>query len=88
MVGQHIPAVLVTFSVLAAYRIFGIGDYIYDITHKELQSKYDYVISKLIKDLNTRRNKLNLDVSNRLFHEHKSNLKTSLNYFNLLLYYY
>ena len=46
MVGQHIPVVLVTFSVLAAYRIFGIGDYIYDITHKELQSKYDYVISK------------------------------------------
>ena len=46
MVGQHIPAVLVIFSVLAAYRIFGIGDYIYEITNKELQSKYDYVIGK------------------------------------------
>lgn len=47
MVGQHIPTVLVIFSVLAAYRIFGIGDLIYKITHKELQTKYDYIISKL-----------------------------------------
>lgn len=44
MVGQHIPVVLVIFSVLAAYRIFGIGDIIYNITHKELQNKYDYII--------------------------------------------
>ena len=58
MVGQHIPAVLVTFSVLAAYRIFGIGDYIYDITHKELQSKYDYVISKLNFCIASNENKL------------------------------
>ena len=58
MVGQHIPAVLVTLSVLAAYRIFGIGDYIYDITHKELQSKYDYVISKLNFCIASNENKL------------------------------
>ncbi len=48
MVGQHIPTVLVIFSVLAAYRIFGIGDIIYNITHKELQNKYDYIIGEAI----------------------------------------
>ncbi len=46
MVAQHIPTILVIFSVLAAYRLLGVGEYFDTLTRKELQLKYDYVIGK------------------------------------------
>ncbi len=46
MVAQHIPTILVIFSVLAAYRLLGVGEYFDTLTRKELQLKYDYVIGR------------------------------------------
>jgi len=44
MVGHHIPTVLVIFSVLVAYRLFGVSEFFETLSRKEIQKQYDYVI--------------------------------------------